>query len=332
MFIYYQKSFLKLTLLNIFALAIHVNAISINTTVESNSNGTSIIKLPIIITVLGVVAVLAAGGFCLFSSKKNKRLSEEYLTKPNSNQTTPSTTPSSSHSEIREANVEIGETDLSIKVDKMDNEDNNLNDEQKNTEEGDELNVEQEPQKKRKSFLDALLARTPKKEKRASNIQFIEDRSLNSISTNEDWINEQKYQADLQIQEGRSPENMYEDEEVNSNDGFWNSDLEPIQSSANNNKKESYAVPSLGSRNSVIIKGSEQNQTLNRHSVIIVNDDNTKTNRTSVGSNSSEDLKPTRVRSWKNNDYDKEIMEMIKHLDEKEELKEEIENKINNHN
>jgi len=324
MFTYYKKSFLKYSLFNIFALTINVNAKSIDTTTDNDN--ISIIKLPLIVSIVGVVAVVAAGGFCLFSSKKNKSSSKEFLTKPENS------IPSSSSSSQFDIKNEIEEADLGIKVDEMNNEDNDLNTEEKNTEGNNEIDTEQEPQKKRKSFLEALLAITPKKEKRSSNIQFIEERSLNSISTNEDWINEQKYQADLQIQEGKSPENIYEDEEVDSNDGFWTSDLEPIQSSVNNNKKDSYAVPSLGSRNSVIIKGSEK--TRKHQSVIIVNDENnTKTNRVSIVSSNSEDIKPTRVRSWKNNDYNKEIMEMLKNLDENDqasEIKVEIEKRIEN--
>lgn len=239
-------------------------------------------------------------------------MSEEYLNKVNSNSNTSSTTssPISSNSELHQLNPEIEEADIAVQVDKLDNNklenENNLNQEK-----------EGETQKKRKSFLDTLL-RNSKRDSNKQNIQLTEDRSLNSISTNEDWIAEQKYQA------GLKNDDLYEEEEefeeTNSNDGFWNSDLEPIQSSSNN-KQESYAIPSLGKSNSVIVK---RNSEINgRHqSVIILDDNNNKINSSgsSVGSKKSIELRPTRVKSWKNNDLNKEINELMKSIEEQEKL------------
>jgi len=168
---------------------------------------------------------------------------------------------------------------------------------------------------KRKSIIDTILNRNfIKGGRRGSNVQFMDDRSLNSISTNEDWINEQKYEAAM-----NHPDEMYEDEdEVNSNDGFWNSDLEPIQFSANN-KQESYAIPSLGKYNSVIVKGSEQTKDRKnkRQSIIIVEDDST------LGSEEPSEIKPPRVKSWKNNpDLEKDLQELLKKIDKEAKLNE----------
>jgi len=312
---YRQTSLLKFIIINTITImvnSINVYARSIDTEVSTESSSGTILKVPSIVCIIGVVAVVASGGFCLFSSKKQKRMSEEYLNKVNSNSNTSSTTssPISSNSELHQLNPEIEEADIAVQVDKLDNNklenENNLNQEK-----------EGETQKKRKSFLDTLL-RNSKRDSNKQNIQLTEDRSLNSISTNEDWIAEQKYQA------GLKNDDLYEEEEefeeTNSNDGFWNSDLEPIQSSSNN-KQESYAIPSLGKSNSVIVK---RNSEINgRHqSVIILDDNNNKINSSgsSVGSKKSIELRPTRVKSWKNNDLNKEINELMKSIEEQEKL------------
>ncbi|OUM67513.1 hypothetical protein PIROE2DRAFT_58739 [Piromyces sp. E2] len=296
-----------------FAIYLMVNSInvfarSIDTTGETEvtAKQTSI-KLPAIVCIVGVVAVVASGGFCLFSKKKQKRPSEQYLNSENSdsNYSSSSSSPNTSKSDIRQLNNEAEEVDITVKVDKMNKTENNKVESQ--PEEGEDA------QPKRRSFLDSILKRNPKKERRTSNIQFTDDRSLNSISTNEDWINEQKLQAELR---NKVSEDLYDNdddyEEVNSNDGFWNSDLQPIQSSSEN-KAQSYGVPSLGKRNSVIVKGSDSN--VKRQSVVIV-DGSEETAEAEELSEKSVDMKPTRVKSWKNNDLDKELKEILKNIED----------------
>jgi len=231
--------------------------------------------------------------FCLFHSKKRRRQSsEKHLTKPSTTQISSSTssTPNSTNSELRELTNDVEEHDISIKID----------------------NNKDESQKKRKSIIETILNRDFKKDRRNSNVQFMEDRSLNSISTNEDWINEQKYEAAMKNQD-----DLYEDEEeANSNDGFWNSDLEPVQSSSNN-KQESYAIPSLGKRNSVIVKGSsEQNEHNHKRQSIIIVDEQ-------ISRNDDSEIKPPRVKSWRNNsDLEKQLQEILKDIDEEAKLNE----------
>jgi len=287
---------------SLMANSINVFARSIDTTGETNATvNQKIINLPAIVCIVGVVAVVASGGFCLFS-KKHKRPSEEYLTKENSISNTSSSSsssgsPNSSNSELRQLNKENEEVDITVKVDKMDGTENKVKSEEVD-----------DAQPKRRSILDSILNRNPKKDRRSSNIQFKDDRSLNSISTNEDWINEQKLQADNQ-------DELFDDddEDLNSNDGFWNSDLQPIQSSSDNNP-QSYGVPSLGKRNSVIVKSGSR---ATRQSAIII-DDSEKTTEAEDKSEKSVELRPTRVKSWKNNDYDKELKEILKNMEDED--------------
>jgi len=269
-------------------------------------------NVPVIICIVGVVIIVVSLGVCLIHYTKHKKSSlgvclshytkhkksssEEHLTKPTSELSIPSnTTPESSNNEIREITRNVEEHDISIEID-----DNKV----------------EESKAKRKSIIDTILNRNfVKGGRRGSNVQFMDDRSSSSVSTNEDWINEQKYEAAM-----KHPENLYEDEdeEVNSNDGFWNSDLEPIQSSSNN-KQESYAIPSLGKMNGVIVKGSEQKgRNYKRQSIIIVEDDSTL-----GSSDEGSEIKPTRVKSWKNNpDLEKDLQELLKNIDEEAKLNE----------
>jgi len=298
-----QSYLLKSISVNTLALMFkNINVYAKSIEIEDDNEASEIINIPLIVCIIGVVAVAVSGGFCLFSSKKQKKMSEEVLTNQNSNSTPNENSPVGSSNVVHPG---LEEADIAVQVDNLygegQNEDQPINEEE---EEG-------EPQKKRKSFIDSILNRSSKKEHRTSNIQFMEDRSLNSISTNEDWIIEQKYQAELK---GKESEGLYVDEESNSNDGFWNSDLEPIQSSPNK-QQESYAIPSLGKKNSVMVK--RNSDIIGKHqSVIILNDDNNKvySSSSSIGSNS--ELRPTRVKSWKDSDLNKEIMEIMKHLDE----------------
>jgi len=274
-----------------------VFAKSINTEGESEATSAVIFKLPAILCIIGVVAIVSIGGLCLFSSKKKRNNpSEKYLTKSNSNTSSTSSSSSSNSSYNGQVKKEVKEKDITIDVDKTETE-----------------NVEEQP--KRRSVLDSILNRNPNKERRTSNIMFKEDRSLNSISTNEDWINEQKLQAEIRKE---NQDNLYEDddEEVNSNDGFWTPDLEPIKSSTDNNQK-SYGVPSLGKRNSVIVKGAGSK--VKRQGVIIIDDDEPTGEGVAELEKSSE-LKPTRVKSWKNNDFDEEIKEILKNIDKEDEI------------
>ncbi|ORX49283.1 hypothetical protein BCR36DRAFT_291791 [Piromyces finnis] len=294
--------------ISLMASSIKVFARSIDGETETANENQSLIKLPAIVCIVGVVAIVATGGFCLFSSrKKRKTPSEKYLNTKNSN-TSLSSSPNTTNSELLQLNRETEEVDITVKVESI----NNKPESEKIEEE-----EEKEKEPKRRSIFDSILNRNPKKEHRKSNIQFMEDRSLNSISTNEDWINEQKLQADLR----QENDELYDDDnaDVNSNDGFWNSDLQPIQSSSDNQQK-SYAVPSLGKRNSVIIKGSEQKT--KRQSVIIVNDNEelTETVDELEKSEKSVELKPNRVKSWKNNEeLDKELKELLKNIEDEEE-------------
>jgi len=315
---YQQTSFLKFITINTLAFmtnAINAYARSIDTEANTESSNNVVGVLPIV-CVIGVVVVAASGGFCLFSSKKQKkqkRMSEEYINKPDKS-SSPSISSSSEsfNSELHKLNPEVvEEADIVIHVDKLNNDEfknDNNNDLAKGNEEG--------TQNKRRSILDTLLSRSSRKEHNKQNIQFIDDRSLNSISTNEDWIAEQKYNADL-----KNEEEMYEDdeEEVNSNDGFWNSDLEPIQSSTSR-KQESYGIPSLGKRNSVIVKKNSDLNNKHQSIIILEEDDKEISKRVSVGSKDSSDPRPTRVKSWKNNDLNKEINELMKSIEEKERL------------
>jgi hypothetical protein len=311
-----QSYLLKLISVNTLALMfnnINVYARSIEIEEDNEASGQEFTRIPLIVCIIGVVAVAISGGFCLFSSKKKKRMSEEVLTNQNSNSSPNKNSPEGSSDEVHPGHEEA---DIAVQVDNLYGEgkssDQPVMEEGKEEEEKEE---EGEPQKKRKSILDSILNRSSKKEHRTSNIQFMEDRSLNSISTNEDWIIEQKYQAELK---GKESEGLYGDEESNSNDGFWNSDLEPIQSSPNN-QQESYAIPSLGKKNSVMVK--RNSDIIGKHqSVIILGDDNKKVNSSSSSIGSTSELRPTRVKSWKDSDINKEIMEIMKHLDEDSKL------------
>jgi len=279
-----------LTVIACLFLANSVFARSIAVDTKSNDNY-SFVKLPTVVSIVGVVAIVASGGFCLFHLKKHRRpSSEEHLTKANQNTTQTSTTVSTSNStnsELHELTESVEERDICIKID----------------------NNKTEPQNKRKSIINTILNRDFKKDHRNSNVQFMEDRSLNSISTNEDWINEQKAL--------NNQDDLFDDgEEANSNDGFWNSDLEPVVSSSEN-KQESYAIPSLSKRNSVIVKGStEQNDRKNkRRSIIIVDEQNTESNNS--------EIKPPRVKSWRNNsDLEKQLQDILKDIDEEAKLNE----------
>jgi len=311
----YKSTYLALCVLALVINSINARSIETNDNTELEIGETyTFIRLPVVVCIIGIVAVVASGGFCLFSSrKKEKRMSKECLTSSSSTLHSTSNTPTSSNSEVRELNTEpeLEEVDISVKVDEMN--------ESCRTDSQSEDVVEPgtEPQKKRRSFLDALLNRNPnKKERRKSNMQIVDDRSLNSISTNEDWINEQRYQAEINHQK---PDDLYDEEDINSNDGFWNSDLVPVQSSSEK-KQELYAVPSLGSRNSVIIKGSEKPHN-KRQSVIIVEEDVGEHSDTTVDNN---ELKPPRVVSWKNSDLDKELKEIFKNIDEQEAENEQV--------
>ena len=257
-----------------------------------NLDNNSFIKLPTIVCIVGVVAIVASGGFCLFHSKKHKRTSSEnHLTKAKESDTKISTsassTSTSTKNELPELDENVEERDICVKID----------------------NNKTEPQSKRKSIFNTILNRDFKKDHRNSNVQFMDDRSLNSISTNEDWINEQKALNDRN--------DLYDEgEEANSNDGFWNSDLEPVVSSSEN-KQESYAIPSLSKRNSVIVKeSSEQNELKNkRRSIIIVDEQNSESNNSGI--------KPPRVKSWRNNsDLEKQLQDILKDIDEEAKLNE----------
>jgi len=292
-----QKSIFLYFTISLISNSTKVFARSINIDGETETANGTLISLPSVLCIMGVVAVVSTGGFCLFSSKKkHKNPSEEYLTNANSNTSSSSSTPNTSNSELHQLNRDIKEDDVSVKVDKMEN----------NSEK-----IEEQP--KRRSVLDSILNRNPKKDRRLSNIQFKDDRSLNSISTNEDWINEQKLQAEIR-QENQDGLYNDEDEEVNSNDGFWNSDLQPIQSSSDN-KQKSYGVPSLGKRNSVIVKGGRTK--VKRQSVIIMDDEEGANDAVDLSEKSNE-LKPTRVKSWKNSDFDEEIKEILKNIDDED--------------
>lgn len=292
-----HKSFFLSFAIVLMANSIKVLARSIDTSGSETPTNSSFIKLPTIVCIVGVVAVAVSGGFCLFSKKHKRTPSEEYLKNDNSSNTSNSSSnsPNTTSSELRQLNNESNEMDITVKVDKMEDADKK--------EESEKLDVHP----KRKSILDSILSR--KKEHRTSNIQFKEDRSLNSISTNEDWINEQKLQAELN---NENQEDLYDDddEDLNSNDGFWNSDLEPIQT-ASENKALSYGVPSLGKRNSVIVKDSDPKA--NRQSVVI--DENGNVIEADKASEKSAEFRPARVKSWKNNDYDKELREILKNID-----------------
>lgn len=359
----YLKTYLLLALLSI--KCIHSKSIDMEEMAEDDSEN-SYIPLSPLFCIGAVVAVVVAGGLCTFSKKRKISTTTENMTSVNSSSSerqlhanlvhhpdsnansltnSSTSTEESGKSELKhlQGNKRQSETRFSDHVMDIPNSyEPEENPRDSNDEEGN----------KRRSFLGISISSKHsstklKNKKRGSSksgsyqIQILDDRSINSISTNEDWINEQKYQAHLKHEchygeEGHDYNENEEEEDIENcsvvseetNDGFWSSELEPIRSSSTK-KEESYAVPSLGRRSTMIIKaGEQQNSSNKRQSVIIVDDVDLVDKLDSLSQDENEMIvKPTRVKSWKNKDLNKEILEILNGMDAEDKRIEEEEEK-----